>query len=116
MQLISNKTEARYRAELILSRDELFKKNGAPRLLKILRTNYPDLDSAFVLHWIPEQGEDIYEILINEHEILAVEISRIDTGECVTKIISLDEFLSRTRSKQKMIKLAVALDLIRGEK
>ena len=116
MQLISNKTEARYRAELILSRDELFKKNGAPRLLKILRTNYPDLDSAFVLHWIPEQGEDIYEILINEHEIIAVEISRTKMSDCVARTISVGEFLSQTRSKQKKIKLAVALDLVRSEK
>lgn len=116
MKLIGSNIEAQYREELVLSRDELFKKNCAPRLLEILRKNYPNLDSAFVLHWIPEQGEDIYEVLINEDEVFTVEIPRVDAVDCIIKTLPMNKFIDQTRSKQKKIKLAVALDLLRTGK
>mgnify|MGYP003576315423 CR=1 FL=1 len=116
MKLIGSNSERQYRDELIVSRDGIFKKNSAPRLLETLRENYPGLTSAFVLHWIPEQGEDIYEVLINEHEVFLVEIPRDGMTDCVAKTLPMNEFLERTHSRQKKIKIAVAIDLIKSDK
>jgi hypothetical protein len=33
-------------------------------------------EDMYVLHWIPEQGEDIYDILVDGKSVLRVEISR----------------------------------------
>ncbi|WP_427108118.1 hypothetical protein [Lysinibacillus xylanilyticus] len=40
----------------------------------MIRSLYPELKVAYIIDWIPEQGEDIYKLLINENIILEIEL------------------------------------------
>lgn len=99
----------------MVSNRSLFEEEGRRRLLDILRQSFPSLETAYILHWIPEQEEDFYKILINDSLIADIELNRI-TQDVVPIINSMP--LSQYKiglSKINQIKLAVALDLARKD-
>ena len=112
MKLIGSLAESQYKAELISSRDAIFSENKSPALLDVLREHFPEIKSALVLYWIPEQGEDIYDILLDERSIAIVEVAR-DKKHGSVKVIPLEEYSARIKSKQRRIKMAVALELLK---
>lgn len=115
MKLMGSKTENEYRAELSRSRQALFEQEEYKRLLTFLRQKFPDMKTAYVIGWTPEQGEDIYRILINTTTIAAVEIDR-DESERQPKIedYTLKEYV-QVLSKTARIKLAVAIDMAESD-
>ncbi|MFJ5562484.1 hypothetical protein [Lysinibacillus xylanilyticus] len=74
MRLIGSKTEQDIRKQPIKYNKSLFKSEEIIRLLEVIRSLYPELKVAYIIDWIPEQGEDIYKILINENIILEIEL------------------------------------------
>lgn len=65
MKLRGTLTEQQFKEQLLKSHNSLFTDPSYKRLLQLLQDTYQDLKTAYVLNWIPEQGEDIYTILIN---------------------------------------------------
>ncbi|WP_411248444.1 hypothetical protein [Shouchella clausii] len=78
-KLIGSKTEQELREQLIKSKESLFGSEEKKRLLEVLRNIYPKMNTAYILHWIPEQGENIYKVLIDDNMIAVVELNRYNT-------------------------------------
>ncbi|PAF19100.1 hypothetical protein [Terribacillus saccharophilus] len=115
MKLIGSKTEQDLRDLLKESNESLFNDNDKTRLLTVLRNQYPEMKSAYIIHWIPEQGEDIYRILINDSIISEIEIDRLDEkAEPINEAKSFNEY-KQGLNKQNQLKLAVAIDLARHD-
>jgi len=113
MKLVGSKTESEYREQLIRSHNSLFRDSNKQRLLLALRQFYPKMKAGYTLHWIPEQGEDIYHILIASNLLVEVEVDRFNKeSEPIIKEISLDQYKQRL-SKTEQIKLAVAIELLK---
>lgn len=115
MKLRGSKTEQDIRDQLKKSNESLFNDNDKTRLLNVLRNQYPEMKSAYIIHWIPAQGEDIYRILINDSIISEVEIDRLDEmAEPIFEAKSVNEY-KQGLNKQNQLKLAVAIDLAKHD-
>ncbi|MBU1282119.1 MAG: hypothetical protein KJ884_01735 [Gammaproteobacteria bacterium] len=68
------------------------------------------MKTAYILGWTPEQGEDIYRVLINTDTVCAIELEHGHDKPAAIETIQLKEY-ERQLSKTGRIKLAVALDL-----
>ena len=109
MHLFGSKTEAQFREELAASRVALISGSARTGLRSVLQQYDADLSHALVVDWIPEQGEDIYEVL-HGSEVLHLEIPH-DGSSCAIQRIPLADYIRRRHSRPKRIKLAVALDM-----
>lgn len=109
MKLIGSKIEDEHRSSLIESNQSLF--NSENRLIEKLRAVYPEMVTAYVLDWIPEQEEEIYKILINDSIIVQIEVNRYNNGCIVTDTISISEYF-KIATRTNKIRLTVALDLV----
>ncbi|THF82776.1 hypothetical protein E6C55_06500 [Cohnella fermenti] len=99
----------------MLSNKSLFEEVGKIQLLSAIKKFNPNLRTAYVLNWIPEQEEDIYTILIDGELVLRVEITRHDAqSEPLVSSQPINEY-KKGLSKMNQIKLAVALDLVKGD-
>lgn len=99
----------------MVSNKSLFEKEERRRLLDVLHRNFPGLETAYILHWIPEQEEDFYKILINDSLIADIELNRINQDIVPTiKSMPLSQYKVGL-SKINQIKLAVAIDLARKD-
>lgn len=114
MKLIGSKTEEEIRKQLIKSNQLLFKSEEKKRLLEVIRSLYPEMNTAYIIDWIPEQGEDIYKLLINDNIIVKIELDRYNEEiEPIVESKSISEYLQGL-SKRNQIKLGVALDLTKN--
>ncbi len=114
MKLVGSLTEQYFREELSKSWDGLREQGN--ELLPILQDRLGLIDSAFVMNWTPEQGEDLYTIIVNGVDVVCLEVLR-DIGELVAfETTSVKHYERSLCSRQHRIKLAVALDLARGLK
>jgi hypothetical protein len=115
VKLIGSKTEQEFRENLIKSNQLLFKSEEKRRLLEVIKSSYPEMNTAYIIHWIPEQGEDIYKILINDRVIAEIELERHNAEvEPIVESLTIPQYL-KGLSKQNQIKLAVALDLAKQD-
>ncbi|MGF9910436.1 hypothetical protein [Brevibacillus porteri] len=114
MKLIGSKLEQEIREQLNKSNQSLFKSEEKRRLLEVIRSSYPEMNTAYIVHWIPEQGEDIYKILINDSIIAEVELDRYNDLEPIVATKTISQYLQGL-SKQCRITLAVALDLAKQD-
>ncbi|TVX92500.1 hypothetical protein [Paenibacillus agilis] len=115
MKLIGSKLEQELKKQLTKSNKSFFKDEEKRSLLEVVRSSYPEMNTAYIIDWIPEQDEDIYKILINDCIIAEIELDRYNIESSpivITKTIS--EYL-KGLSKQCQIKLAVALELAKQE-
>lgn len=111
MKLIGSKTEQDIRKQLVKSNELLFKSEENKRLLEVIRSIYPEMKAAYIIDWIPEQGEDIYKLLINDNIILVIELDRLNVEiEPIVELKTIPQYLQGL-SKYNQIKLGVALDL-----
>ena len=60
---------------------ELLEGNRNDRLRSVLLDEFGPLEYAFIADWIPEQGEDIYTVIVPPDSVVIVELSRIDPDE-----------------------------------
>ena len=115
MRLTGSKTEYEFRDALIKSHTELFQGNSYKRLLKVLKINFPEMKTAYFIRHIPEQGEDLYTMLVNLDTIVKIEISRYSEDEKpIVEISSINDFKIGIKRVER-IKLAVALDLAKKD-
>lgn len=84
-------------------------------ILPALRLRYPDLKFAYMIEWIPEQGEDIYYILVNSTKIAIVEVDRLNNSiDTLIIEIPLDDFLQRDIYDVQRFRIRAALELAGG--
>lgn len=115
MRLIGSLTEQKYVETLRASREWLFADDSDARLLDSLRATFGEVKTAYVLKHIPEQGADIYTILLNHESLARVEVDRCDRCEQPSvEVIDLKTF-ETSLSKVERIKLAIALELAKGD-
>jgi hypothetical protein len=115
MKLIGSKTEKEMKEILIKGHTALFNDQPYSRILTLLRENILNIKTAYFLDHIPEQGEDIYTMLINQDVIVSFEMSRYDLKLISTvKIASVKDYKKRL-SKINQIRLAVAIDLAKKD-
>ncbi|AIQ65423.1 hypothetical protein PSTEL_22220 [Paenibacillus stellifer] len=108
MKLRGTLTEQQFKEQLLKFHNSLFADPSYKRLLQLLQDTYEDFKTAYILYWIPEQGEDIYTILINNKCIAIIELDRHDMQiEPIIQTISIQEYQLRL-SKTQQILLAVA--------
>ncbi|WP_106766551.1 hypothetical protein [Paenibacillus faecalis] len=115
MKLIGSKLEQELKEQLIKSNQSLFKSEEKRRLLEVIRSSFSEMKATYIVNWIPEQGEDIYKILINDNIIAEIELDRYsDEVEPIVEFEDVPHYLQGL-SKHNQIKLAVALDLAKQE-
>ena len=94
----------------------LFHENANHSLLAALKAHFFGNSAAYVLHWIPEQAEDIYEVVVDEGHVVIVEIER-GTGAVINqRVFSKVDYEARTHSKDRRRKLQAALHLFQSKK
>lgn len=101
--------------DLLREAENLFSEDARNAFAITVRRFFPDLVQAFVLHWMPEQAEDIYWLLVSPTEIAKIEIPRHkDGGEraATLEMISVDAYSNRRLSRLARKKMEVALALI----
>lgn len=115
MKLRGSLAEQEYRRELTKGRISLFQDSEKQRLLESLKRCFPEMKTAYILGFTPEQTEDIYRLLVNENIIAIVEIDRLNVGvEPHIERFSIPSYL-KGLSKRSQIQLAVAMDLAKNE-
>lgn len=110
MRLIGSKMESEFREELLRSNDLL--QDPESKLRKALASEGHDTKKAYVLHWTPEQLEDLYTVLIGGSYLVDVEIDKYDNSKppIIVERNELKPYLHGL-SKMNQVKLAVAKDL-----
>lgn len=115
LKLINSKTEQEIRENLIESHKLLFKENFFGRLLNVLQVHFPNMKTAYFIGHIPEQGEDIYTILVNADIIAKIEIDRYNVNKIpIIEMVDIIDFKKR-KSMIQQITLAVAMDLAKKD-
>ncbi|WP_180187552.1 hypothetical protein [Achromobacter insuavis] len=108
MKLRGTYTESTIRDELIAS-DMSIKKNES--IMRFLRENYGNVDSAYVFTCTPGEDEDIYEILINGGFVVHFEVERVSGIICEVEKKSVFEYSRKLRGRLRNLEMLVALDL-----
>lgn len=115
MKLKGSITEKSFADDLIQSHKSLFCDNFYKKLRETLQMNFHDVKTAYFIDYIPEQGEDLYTMLVNHNIIAKIEMSRDDREEKpIVEIIDIDNY-KKGLSRIEQIKLAVAIDLAKKD-
>ncbi|MDH6258210.1 hypothetical protein [Bradyrhizobium sp. BR13661] len=99
--------------ELETGREHLLSAPASRRLLSLLRHRLQSITrNLYVVHWIPEQAEDLYDILVDGTTVVQIELPR-DPGstEIVFEKSGVKEYARRRMSKPDRRKLELALEL-----
>lgn len=97
-----------FREELVKSRESF---SSPSRLKEVLEFNGHSTKNACVLHWTPDQGEDIYVVLIDGAYLVSVELDRTDQNTPpILERIELKNYLVGL-SRMHQVKLLVAQNL-----
>ncbi len=104
--------------DLERSREQLLSKSSSHALIRVLRHNLQSITrNIYVFRWIPEQGEDLYDVLVDGVTVAHVEIPRGDPyQESLFETWPVEEY-RRTRqslTKPERRKLELALQLARS--
>jgi hypothetical protein len=70
---------------------------------------------ALIIDWVPEQGEDIYSILLDSERIAVIEIPRsscLDVDSISEAVVTVSDYTKRNLSTACRQKLDAALELI----
>lgn len=115
MKLIGSRTEEGYRRELLASQRFFLEDRRGRVLFSMIQAKFPKVKAVNLLHWVPEQGEDFYDILIDDEAVLKVEVphSISHLAELDFEYIKLKNYMLGL-SRTSRIKLAIALDLARA--
>ncbi len=111
MKLVGSRTEQALREQLIVSNKSLCEDIEKAALLTYIRKKFPEVETAYTLHWIPEQEEDFYQILINGSIVVNMEMPRsAQKSPIIKSVLSIPQYKFGL-SKLNQIKLAVAMNL-----
>lgn len=115
MKLIGSKQEQDFRKVLAASNIILAQGDKEIALLAVLRGIFGEVKTAYILNWTPEQGEDIYIILVGLDKVAKVEISRNNLLDAPNIETFMLKDFKKGLSKAFQIKLAVAIDLAKAD-
>lgn len=107
------RSEKQMIGELEAGREQLLSAPKSRRLLSVLRQRLLSITpNLYIVHWTPEQAEDLYDILVDGATVVHIEIPR-DPGstEIVFEKSSVEEYVRRSMSKPDRRKLELALEL-----
>lgn len=105
----------RLKVELQNSMNSLFSGETNAKLLDALNLFFPRIPFAFIVDWIPEQGEDIYEILIDCERIAVIEVPRkmdVDLANIPLEIFPIGRYENRHLPVDLRRKLKASLELM----
>ena len=108
MKLIGSKMESDFRDELLSSNNAL--QDSGSKLRQALTAAGHETKNAYVLHWTPEQLEDLYTVLIDGSYLVYVEIDKYDNSQPLLERNELKPYMHGL-SKMNQVRLAVAQDL-----
>jgi hypothetical protein len=103
--------------ELQSGRARLLADESAGGLLHAIRRRLLTItNNLYILRWIPEQGEDLYDVLVDGTSVAHVEIPRGGNRETVFELSPVEAYQRRAASltKTDRRKLQVAMQLARG--
>ena len=115
MKLRGSMLEDDIRQGLITSRQTLFgerpfEDERFTHLLHEIKARFPKLMTAYLLHWIPDQGFDCYRVLINTEHIFYIDIDRVDWSVNDAETQSINDYRKGLK-KHGQLDLLIALDL-----
>jgi hypothetical protein len=101
-------------AELENGRTKLLAEESPRVLLDVIRRRLSTVtDNLYLLRWIPEQGEDLYEVLVDGSTVVHVEIPRGEKRETVFELSPVDVYrrsaASLTKTDRRKIEAALQL-------
>lgn len=70
MKLIGSRTEEGYRRELLAGQRFFLEDRRGRVLFSMIQAKFPKVKTVNLGHWVPEQGEDFYDILIDDEAVL----------------------------------------------
>jgi hypothetical protein len=113
MKLKNTRTEAEFRKELALSKKYLYESEKGQHALNAVRRICGEVASAYVLVHTPEQGEDVFRILVNGERIIGFDLQDQLGLHQATNITDLHvkAYESLLSGIPARLKLAVALEL-----
>jgi hypothetical protein len=113
MKLTNSVTENEYRVDLINSKKYLFESEKGKRVLEHINRIYGNIITIYALAHTPEQGEDVFRLLVNGEKVIGFDLQNEAGGfEALNiTIYSLKEYEKQLGGKMGRIKLAIALDL-----
>ena len=112
MKLGNTKTENELRSQMESSYASLVHDDSNVRLRNVLKEAYPEFTGGCVLHWTPDQGEDIFLVLVNGSKLISVELDREDFSVApIVEHIDMIQYKHGLK-KSNQIKLAIALGVI----
>jgi hypothetical protein len=113
MKLTNSDTEKEYRIDLIGSKKYLRESEKGKHVLVHLRKVFGDIHTMYALSHTPEQGEDIFRILVNGETVIGFDLQdeagRFEALNVTT--YSVNEYERLLDGKMARLKLAIALDL-----
>jgi hypothetical protein len=115
MKLKGSLSEQKIREELIASQRAVLEQSNYPRLASKLRDLFPNVRTAFVLAWTPEQLEDIFDVLVDGQQVVSLEIPKSD-DEPTVSVQTVQEYARELRGRPSVLRLAVAMDLAHAKK
>ncbi|HBO24322.1 hypothetical protein [Providencia sp.] len=108
MKLINSKLEQEIR-ENLAKRSPLIM--GDKEITNFLIQNFQEIKSVYVLQVTPDQGEELYTLLVNGDKVIDFEISRINNSIYDVHIRTVDEYSKEIKKKLPKLKLIIALEL-----
>lgn len=104
--------------ELEKGREQLLSGSSSRPLMRVLRRNLQSITpNVYVLRWIPDQAEDLYDVLVDGVTVAHIEISRRNPDqEAVFEAWPVNEYQRtlKTLSKPERRKFELALQLARS--
>ncbi|MCC7716732.1 hypothetical protein [Janthinobacterium lividum] len=111
-----NSQRVSIRDNLLKSMAALFSGQLNSDLTNTLLLRFPALSFALVINWIPEQGEDIYFVLVDEKRIVVIEVPRTAAAQDAFPVVdslNVADYRNRKLSVDVRRKLDEALILMR---
>ena len=99
---------------LLNTQKDLYDGKLGVELLRVLKDNFPTAESAYILQWIPEQGEDIFWILIKPSIVSVIEVPRLGnhlTSKSTFRVMTTDDYLKRRLTPETKRKVSLAVKL-----
>jgi hypothetical protein len=117
MNLHKSNTEKECRAILTDSRKYFLESEKGRYVLEPVRRLYGDFKTCYVLGHTPEQGEDVFRILVDGEKIIGFDLQD-EAGRFEALNIStytVQEYERLVTGKMGRLKLAIAIDLSKSD-
>jgi hypothetical protein len=101
--------------EILSSQDAFYAGNSGAAVLDAISEGFPNASRGHLLQWLPDQGEDIFWVLIDPSKVAVIEIPRSNHGvggAPLCKTIALQEYLSRPLTSENRRKARLAAKIM----